>query len=603
MPATRKNKRLLNEVGYHHPHSKTSKQSGTAARAHSSPSSKSSKLPNSATTSKNTPELDDAQHEQTRARRTRGDILTALTITVIAIPQSLAYAQLIGLPATAGLWALIIGSIVGGIAGHSRILSTGPTAVISLMTAATLASLPVTTPDKIAAAAAIAIIAGITQLVLGAIRAGKLVTILAYPVIVGFTAAAALIIMVNQAHVMIGSSIEASVHVVDSFAVFLAKLGHLSLATAGLGLASLLMLIGFKVFTPKLPGALITIVFMTLLSVWHGYGGPVVGDIVSVLPSMAIPRVHAANLGTLLLGGILVALVGYVEGISMIRSQTIRTREHLRENKEFLGQGLANIASGLFGGIPVAGSVTRSSLAAEQGRRSRSMNILVGGISLLATLIFAPFFSYLPRAVLAAVIIVSVARLLNIAILIQLFDEHPRDAVVAVITLFGAITFAPHLAYGIALGVIAALLVHVHRSASPSVEVFFCDDKKYLEEHHYHLRTFPSNKKVMAVTVNGELDFTNADEVAERVEENLDIHAKPKYVLFFARGINSIDASAQAMLHELHQRLGKRKIKLLFSGIKPEVVEEMKHSHLYEFIGKRNIFRKPNEALKAISDE
>ncbi|MGD9129232.1 MAG: SulP family inorganic anion transporter [Candidatus Woesebacteria bacterium] len=532
----------------------------------------------------------------------KADLTAGVSVAIVAIPQALAYANLAGLPPHLGLYAASIPTIIAALFSSSKVLSTGPTAITSLLTAASLTVLATANGSELLLlASSLTILVGLIQMALGAAKLGSFVNYIAHPVIAGFTTAAALIIALSQIPKLIGVEIARHPHFYETLIDIIKHLNQAKIFTLVLSTAALIFLITFKKLKPRFPGVLVVVVSGILISYLAGYQGSIVGEIPQNLPSLSLPDLFGLPLRSLFTTALIIAIVGYVEGVSIAKSLAKKTRDKIKPNQEVLAQGLANLSSGMLGSFPVAGSVSRTALTYSSGAQSKLASVMLGLISLVAIITLTPFLYYLPTAILAAIITHAVLGLIRFDEIIKLIKRRPRDGAVAAVTAVSAFIFAPHLDHGILIGILASILVHLHRSAKPRLEVFFCDDKDYLHSHHYYLRTYPSNKKIMGVSMESSLNFTNASYLQENILQEVKKHRpKPKYVMLICGGINYIDFSAEEILHHLHDELAEQKIELIFADLKKNVIDKMKRTELYEFIGGENIYPRTNLALKAI---
>ncbi|HIE55195.1 MAG TPA: sodium-independent anion transporter, partial [Chromatiaceae bacterium] len=302
----------------------------------------------------------------------KADLIAGVTVALVLVPQSMAYAQLAGLPPYFGLYASFLPPMVAAIFGSSRQLATGPVAVVSLLTAASLEPLAAAGSEGFFAyAILLAIMVGIFQLFLGLFRLGVLVDFLSHPVVVGFTNAGAIIIGTSQLSKLFGVTVEKAPHHYETvYNIILEATENMHLITFAFSVLSIAIIWAIKKYQPRLPGVLIAVVVSTLLSWVIGFeerGGSIVGAIPAGLPSMTIPVFDWEVIKQLISSTIVISLIGFMEAISIAKAMAARTRQRLDANQELVGQGLSNIVSGLFGGYAVSGSFSRSAVNIEAG--------------------------------------------------------------------------------------------------------------------------------------------------------------------------------------------------------------------------------------------
>ena len=346
------------------------------------------------------------------------DILAGITVALVLVPQSMAYAQLAGLPPYYGLYASFLPPMVAAIFGSSRQLATGPVAVVSLMTAASLEPIAALGSEGfLVYATLLAIMVGVFQLSLGLFRLGVLVDFLSHPVVVGFTAAGAIIIGTSQLSKLFGVSVEKAEHHYETvYHMIQAAMPDPPWPTLFFTILSLVIMIGLKKWRPTLPVVLIAVVVTTVISKLIGFaglGGAIVGDIPKGLPAISIPDFNFDIISQLATSAIVISLVGFMEAISIAKAMAARTRDRLDANQELVGQGLSNITSGLFSGYPVSGSFSRSAVNINAGARTGFSSIITGIVVGITLLFLTPLLYHLPQATLASVIIIAVLGLIK----------------------------------------------------------------------------------------------------------------------------------------------------------------------------------------------
>jgi len=367
------------------------------------------------------------------------DILAGVTVALVLVPQSMAYAQLAGLPPYYGLYASFLPPMVAAIFGSSRQLATGPVAVVSLMTAASLEPVAALGSEGfLLYATMLAVMVGVFQLTLGVFRLGVLVDFLSHPVVVGFTAAGAIIIGTSQLGKLFGVSVEKSAHHYETvYHIVQAALTHTHWPTLIISVLSFVIMVGIKKWRPTLPVVLIAVVITTLISKILGYaefGGAIVGDIPKGLPQFSIPEINFDIIMQLSTSAIVISLVGFMEAISIAKAMAARTRNRLDANQELVGQGLSNIASGVFSGYPVSGSFSRSAVNINAGARTGFSSIVTGIVVGITLLFLTPLLYHLPQATLAAVIIMAVLGLIKFEPIKHAWKAEKHDGIVAVVT-------------------------------------------------------------------------------------------------------------------------------------------------------------------------
>ena len=506
------------------------------------------------------------------------DCLAGLTVALVLIPQSMAYAQLANLPAYYGLYASFLPVIIASLFGSSRQLQTGPVAVVSLMTAAALEPLATANPDGyLVYAAILAFIVGIFQLSLGLLRLGVLVEFLSHPVVIGFTNAAAIIIGTSQLSKLFGVTAETGEHFYQTiWNVLVEASQHTHMPTFAMGIGALAIIFALKKFAPKVPGVLTAVVITSLVS-WlikfESLGGKVVGEVPAGLPAIGIPEFDTSIAIDLIGKAIVIAVIGYMEAISIAKAIAVQTRQRIDANQGLVGQGLANIASGLSGAYPVAGSFSRSAVNMAAGARTGFAAIFTGllvAISLVL-LYFSQYLYDLPQATLAAVIISAVINLIRIKQIKYAFRVHLHDGLIAVLTFVLTLIFAPHLETSIFIGVVLSLGLFMYRTMHPHISILSrATDGELRDAGSNILQTCPN---MTLMRFEGPLFFASAMYFEEKVLER--VAAKPdlKFIIVDAEAITEIDATGEDMLHQLSLRLAALHIELVFARTKRQVMD------------------------------
>jgi SulP family sulfate permease len=388
----------------------------------------------------------------------RADLVAGASVAVVAIPQALAYAQLAGLPPHLGLYAAFVPTIVAALFGSSAQLSTGPVALTSLLTAASLSAFAAPgSPAYLALAVVLALGAGLMQAAAGLARLGRMIERLPAALMLGFVNAAALVILLSQLPSVLGIAVPRGTGVPGTAWALVAGLPRASLPTAAFGLATLGALLALRRAWPRVPGALLVSLAAIVISAAVGYEalGPVVGDLPAGLPVPTLPGIDAGAALALLPAMALVAVVSFIEVTSSARVIAVRTGVAWNVNQELVGQGLAKVAAGMFGAFPVSGSFSRSALNLTAGARSAWSSLVSAALVAGALLFAAEALHALPVAVLAALIVSAVANLLTPRELVGLWRGARSDAAIAWITLVATLLSAPRIHYGLVAGLAA----------------------------------------------------------------------------------------------------------------------------------------------------
>lgn len=538
------------------------------------------------------------------AKSIREDIVAGVTVSLVAIPQALAYAQLAGVPPYYGLYAAFIPTIIGVLFGSSAILSTGPVAMTSLLTAASIAPLaPAGSEQFYAYAILLALLSGMIQIGFGLARMGVLLNFLSHPVLMGFINAAALIIAISQIPAFLGISIKQSKHLlVDTWNV-LTNFDSLHGMSLAFGLGAFALLYFFKKVFPKLPGVLITVGFLTWISYMVGFaehGGRVVGEIPTGLPSLVVPSFEWAAIRDMLPAAFVVSLISFVEAMSSCKVIAMKTRTRWDENQELIGQGLAKVAAAFCQSMPVSGSFSRSAINLASNARTGLSSIISAGFVFATLMFFTGTLYHLPKPVLAAMIMMAVANLVNFKSIQHAWQASKDDGVAAIATFFATLIFAPNIQNGILTGIILSLVLFLYRRMRPRIIVALGlhSDGTLRDAARFDLPLLPP--QVGALRFDSSLLFFNVAFFEDAVLKLMQLKPDAKYILIAGHGINHLDGSGVEIISSLARHLHESGITLVFSGLKMQVLEVMERTGLVKAIGEKNIYGTDKTAIEAL---
>jgi SulP family sulfate permease len=536
----------------------------------------------------------------------RADLIAGITVALVLVPQSMAYAQLAGLPPYYGLYAAFLPGIVAALFGSSRQLATGPVAVVSLLTASALEPIAGTNPELyIAYAVMLAFMVGIFQIALGLLRLGVLVNFLSHPVVTGFTNAAAIIIGTSQLGKLFGVSVEKAEHTYETvFNTLVAAFNSTHMETMLMAIVALSIMIAMKRWTPRAPNVLAAVVVTTGVSWLIGFeqmGGAVVGKIPEGLPPLAIPTLDFQTMGQLLSVTVAIALIGFMEAISIAKAMAASTRQRLDANQELVGQGLGNIFSSLSQGYAVSGSFSRSAVNFGVGAKTGFSAVVTGVVVGITLLWLTPLLYHLPQATLAAVIIMAVINLVKIEPIKHAWMVQRHDAAVAIITFVLTIIWAPHLDKGIMVGVLLSLALFLYRSMAPRIAVLSRDPDGSLRDAE--VRKLETCRNISLIRFDGSLYFANTGYFEDKILERVALKPDLQFVIIDAEGINSIDSTGEEMLGMLIERLREAGVELIFARAKKQLWDTFDRTGLMEKLGRDHMFALRTQAFNYAWDK
>lgn len=531
----------------------------------------------------------------------RADIMAGVTVALVLVPQSMAYAQLAGLPVYYGLYASFLPPMIAAFFGSSRQLATGPVAVVSLMTAAALEPLATSPDTYLAYAVLLALMVGLFQMFLGLFKLGVLVDFLSHPVVVGFTNAGALIIATSQLGKVFGVFAERAEHHYETvWNTLLAAVEGTHFPTLMMAALAFGIMWGIRRFYPALPGVLIAVVVTTVIAWLTDFGtagGKVVGTIPDGLPGFAIPTFDLTTVWSLIPAAITISLIGFMEAISIAKAMAARTRQRLNANQELIGQGLSNVVSSVFSGYPVSGSFSRSAVNINAGAITGFSSIVTGLVVAITLIFLTPLLYHLPQATLAAVIIMAVINLIKIEPIIHAWKAQPHDAIVAVVTFVLTLVFAPHLDKGIIVGVLLSLGLFLWRTMRPRFAQLSRYDDGTMRDIRVH--PLPTSPVISVVRFDGSLYFASAGYFETKILGVVAANPDLKYIILDGEGINQIDATGEEVLHHLWERLQAQGITLVVARMKKQFMDTIRRTGLREKMGD-NFFSRIGLALNYI---
>jgi len=669
----------------------------------------------------------------------KADILAGLTVALVLIPQSLAYAELAGLPPYYGLYASFLPPLVAALLGSSHQLATGPVAVVSLLTATTLEPLATAGSQQyIAYAILLALMVGVFQFMLGVLKLGLVVNFISHPVVNGFTNAAAIIIASSQLPKVFGVYVERAHHHHETIYNVIKAAGHYThWPTLFMAVLGFIIMFGLKRIAPRIPNVLTAVVVTTVLSwsfefehttvvdvtdiraarvgeviekfnqaigpvtllsqkrvalmrdlkahnqardslealeakfaverinlqieqykkVARNYrrvirdflfegvrqgdgslkfyptgeipenaegdgrfwriqvanaplmidhleltgGGEVIGRIPRGLPSFSLPAIDLHIVSQLLPFAVIIALLGFMEAISVAKAMAAITGQRLDPNRELVGQGLANICGAVSKSYPISGSFSRSAVNLQSGANSSLSSVFTSLTVVVVLMFFTPLLYHLPQSVLAAIIMMAVVGLVNIRGFIHAWTAQWYDGVISIITFVATLVLAPHLEWGILLGVILSVLVFLYKSMRPKVVDLSLGTDQAL--HDCVAGGLEECRYIDVVRFDGPLFFANASYLEDQIRNRRRTKKELKHIVISASGINDIDASGEEALSLTVERVRSAGIDISLAGLNRAVLNVIKRTHLIVKIGEDHIYPTVEEAISAIHDE
>lgn len=544
------------------------------------------------------------------------DMIAALIVTIMLIPQSLAYALLAGLPPEAGIYASIAPIVLYAIFGTSRALAVGPVAVVSLLTASAVGQVAQQgTAGYAVAALTLAFLSGGFLVLLGVMRLGFLANFLSHPVIAGFITASGILIATSQLKHIMGVS--ASGHTLpEMLRSIYEHLGEINWITVIIGLGATAFLFwvrkGLKPLlkrmgaTPLLADIAtkagpVAAVVVTTLSVWlfglDSAGVKIVGDVPQGLPPLTLPSFSPDLLGALLVPAILISVIGFVESVSVAQTLAAKKRQRIDPDQELIGLGAANLGAAFTGGYPVTGGFSRSVVNYDAGAETPAAGAYTAvGLS-IAAVGLTPLVYFLPNATLAATIIVAVLSLVDFSILKKTWEYSKKDFAAVSVTIL--LTLGLGVEVGVATGVLLSILLHLYKTSRPHVaEVGLVPGTQHFRNIHRH--SVETHADLLVLRVDESLYFANARFLEDYIQKRVTNGTQIKNVILMFPAINDVDYSALESLEAINSRLRDMGIGLHLSEVKGPVMDRLGRSHFLDELNGR-VFLSQFDAWRALT--
>lgn len=536
----------------------------------------------------------------------RQDVFAGLTVAFFALPQSMAYALLAGIEPKYGLYAFMVGAVIGTLFGSSRHLQTGPTNASSIVLASVLA-VYVNHDNFMGLVFLVTLMTGLFQLAAGFLRLGNLTQFISSSVLEGFIAAAGLLIAVNQLPNLLGISASGSISILGGFRNVMASLDQMQSAALALGVGTIAVAFVINKFSwksatgvPLLPSYLMTI-FAAAGVVWilrlDQQGIKVVGEISGSLPPFSLPLLNLSLLHSLAPGALAVALIGMAEAVTAAKSVSSFSGDRVDADREFIGQGLAKISVSFFSGIPVSGSLTRSMLSFRAGAATKVANISAGFFLIGAVVIFSPIVRYIPVAALAGMLVSIAVNMVNWEHAKIALRATRADAAAMLATFVAALLYPLDIAIYIGVGL--SLVLFLRKAQIPRFsELIYDENVGFQELKNPAQRQIP---EISLIHIEGDVFFGATDLLQEQIAK---IAQRPELEVLILRMKRAccLDATGILGLMKLHADMKKQDKLLLVSGATGEVEHIFRRSGLDRIIGLENIFFSDSTILKSTSE-
>ena len=544
------------------------------------------------------------------------DLLAAIVVTILLVPQCLAYALLAGLPPKVGIYASIFPLVAYALLGSSNYLNVGPTAVISLMTAACIATLPEGT--RLVSAGALALLTGGILIIAGFLKAGFLMNFVSRPVVSAYITGAALLIIFSQAKHLLGLKVEAhtAFGMIYSLISQLPNTNLLALLTGGLAvvlfmsarsfLPLLLVKSGVRAKMAKIISRMVPILIIAafvivsaLLGLGDKGGLAIVRDVPAGLPPLNFPDISMSSYENLIIPAVVIAMVAFVDSTSTAQELAARHRGRVNSDKELLGLGAANAVAGFTGGYPINGSMSRSAVNFSAGGKTPMVGLLVAVFMAMTALFLTPVIYHLPLSVLSALIIVACFNLLDFGSIWRTWTYSRENGLTALATFFAVLILG--VQWGVLAGVVLAMTLHIRSSLKPRMPLVgrFPGTEHYRDAAKFNVET---DEMVKTLRIQEALYYANARFLEDRVAEIVSENSEMTDLILMCSGVSRIDASALSSLTEINRRLKRLDIRLHLSEMQSSVRERLYRSNFFEILSGK-LYLSQHDAMMDLQPE
>lgn len=531
----------------------------------------------------------------------KNDIIAGITIGVMLIPQGIAYATIAGLPPIYGLYTAMIPQLVYAFLGTSRQLAVGPAAMDSLIVASGVSAIAVVGSEHfIFMAILLAFFVGFFQILFGIFKLGFLVNFLSRPVISGFTTGSAIIIASNQIGNLLGTSLPRNNHIQTLTKNVMNNLGHIEPLTMIIGVVSILILFLIKKFARKIPASLVIVILSILVVYFFNLqkeGLAIIGEIPKGLPKFVLPEINKQNFEELSSLALTLALIGFMEAISIAKTIEVKHSNYkVSPNQELIALGLGNMIGSFFQTFPATAGFARTAVNDQTGAKTPLSSFFAAIVIALTLLFLTPVFYYLPKTVLAAIIIVAAIGLLDFAMPKRLLFYNKRDLLILNATLLITIFFG--IKEGILTGIILSLVMLIYKSTKPYMPVLGKVPNTHFYRNKDRFKDVLIHDEILIIRFDAQLHFANTTYFKDKLMDLLiDKGEKLKYLIIDGESINGLDSSAIYALEEIHDKITEKGISIAFTGLKGPVRDSLVKSGLMKKIQFDHCFMSIQEAV------
>lgn len=521
------------------------------------------------------------------------DTMAGLTVAAVAVPQAMAYAQIANIPPQYGLYTAIVMTAVGALLDSSKQLINGPTNAISIAILSALVGF--SEPERIPAVVLLALMVGVIQTGISLLRLGDLTRYVSHAVIVGFTLGAAVLLVLDQLKNLLGipAAGTGEDHFLKRVWLTLTNIEQTNGTALLIGLATIAIALALRLVNARLrvrlPDLLLAITCMTfVVGYWQldKLGVKIVGAIPAKLPSFELPRVGWSRVHLLASNSLAIALLGLLEAISMAKAIAAQTRQKLDINQQCLSEGVANVVGSMFQCFPGSGSLTRSTINQQAGARTQWSGVFAALAVALTVVLFAPYAYYIPKAGLAGILMLSAWRLVDRQQLAYYVRTTRFDAWIVALTAISAV--AVSVEFCVLIGVFLSFVLYVPRAARVRLTELIMTPERVVRERH---ESDTPCRKIRIYSLEGEFFFGASPELEQHLEAIADeTENEARVVILRVKRVRNPDAVCMSVLDRFHERMHEAGVTVLFCGVRPDLMEVINSSGLFQRVGSEHIF-------------
>ncbi|MBM7623153.1 SulP family inorganic anion transporter [Sporohalobacter salinus] len=515
----------------------------------------------------------------------KDDLVAGLSVATIALPQNMAYALIVGVDPVYGLYTSIVSMIIATFVGVSNYMVVGPANMIAVAIASSLA--PLNGINYLQGVLLLTLMVGLIQIILGVLKLGDLVKYISHSVIVGLTTGVALMIGIGQLGSFLGLTVERSTNIFITLYQIIIKLSQLNYYSLSIGILTMIIIVSSKRIDSRLPSYLLAVVVSMLITYLFNLDQElkVINQFSSSLPSFDLIKVNFTLIRKLFVSALSIAILGFIQVVSIVKSLEKETGQEVNLNREFIGQGIINTTCSFFSSFAISGSFTNSFANYEAGAKTRFSELIIAVIMLLFIILFNSLVEYIPISTLSAIVIIVAYNMIDIPEIIKTFKTTKYDAVVLSVTLLTTI-LAPRLDYAIYLGVLISTIIVLKDTSDINYShiSYEQEESKFVHQDFEEVK----NDELIVINLSGNLNFNSSENLKEELDESFQ---ENKIFVIRTRNVESIDFTTIRELDKFIDRVQNHGGDVMICGLGDDIFEPLEESGVIDKVNRSNVFR------------